>query len=317
MIKGNKRKTRIVFMGTPEFAVASLDALVKKDYNVVGVITAVDKPAGRGRKLQQSPVKKYALKHDIKVLQPRNLKGPIFQRKLKKLKADIQVVVAFRMLPESVFDPGQAGARMATFNLHASLLPQYRGAAPINWAIINGEKVTGLTTFLIQKKIDTGNILLQEQVSFGKDETAGELHDRLMAKGAELVVKTVEGLIKGSLEPKEQEIDGLNLKAAPKIYREDCEINWNQDAVKVYNFIRGLSPYPAAWTKLNGKTLKIYRASIEDLIHELEVGDYCSDGKKILGFAARGGLIKCEEVQLDGKKRMATEEFLRGYKVNQ
>ena len=255
---------RIVFMGTPEFAVASLDKLVKAGCNIVGVITAPDKPAGRGMELQQSAVKKYAVEKGLNILQPEKLKNPDFLQELKALNADLQIVVAFRMLPEVVWNMPPMG----TINLHGSLLPQYRGAAPINWAIINGEKETGVTTFKLQHEIDTGNILLQESFPIGDAETAGEVHDRMKEIGADLLLKTVEGLAKGSLKEQEQPsmVNGESskniehtLKHAPKIFTETCNINWDKSVDEVYNLIRGLSPYPAAFTFLEGKKLKVYR----------------------------------------------------------
>src|SRR5471030_1888958 len=247
---------RIVFMGTPEFAVASLDALVKAGLEVVGVITAPDKPAGRGQKLSESAVKQYAVANGLKVLQPEKLKNPEFLEELKSLKADLQVVVAFRMLPEVVWNMPPRG----TLNLHASLLPQYRGAAPINWAIINGEKESGVTTFFLKHEIDTGDILFTEKVTLNGHETAGELHDRLMNKGAGLLVKTVKGVESGrySEHPQSQLIEGAELKHAPKIFKEDCLIDWNNTAENIYNKIRGLSPSPTAYTVFNDKILKIF-----------------------------------------------------------
>src|SRR5689334_5394065 len=253
------KELRIVFMGTPEFAVASLDALVRAGCTIVAVITAPDKPAGRGMKLQQSAVKKYAVDNGLTVLQPEKLKNELFLEQLRSLKADLQIVVAFRMLPEVVWNMPPMG----TLNLHGSLLPQYRGAAPINWAIINGEKETGVTTFKLKQEIDTGNILLQEKIPIGEDETAGALHDRMKDIGANLVVKTVMGLADGSLHEKPQfavEADALLLKAAPKIFTETCRINWNLPVDDVYNLVRGLSPFPGAFTMLNQKVLKIFRS---------------------------------------------------------
>lgn len=304
-----KEQLRIVFMGTPDFAVASLDALLASGFNVVGVITAPDKPAGRGRKVSMSAVKKYALEHDLKVLQPTNLKSPEFHEELIALKVNLQVVVAFRMLPEVVFELPELGC----FNLHASLLPEYRGAAPINWAIINGEEKTGATTFFLKKKIDTGNIILQRELSIGADETAGELHDRLMVTGAELVVDTCRLIEAGKAAAEPQLSDGRELKKAPKIFREHCEINWHQNTQTIYNFIRGLSPYPAAWTTIDDKTLKVFKTTKELCHHEFTPGQLLTDNKTYLTFATQDGLIKCTELQLEGKRRMKTEEFLRGF----
>jgi methionyl-tRNA formyltransferase len=298
---------RIVFMGTPEFAVAPLDALVKAGFNIVGVITAPDKPAGRGMQLQQSAVKKYAAEHGLNVLQPEKLKNPQFLDELKALQADLQVVVAFRMLPEAVWNM----PRLGTINLHASLLPQYRGAAPINWAVINGEKETGLTTFKLQHEIDTGNILLQERLAIGDDETAGELHNRMKEVGAALVVKTVEGLAAGTLKETPQ-VNNAALKTAPKIFTETCKIEWNKPVDEIFNLIRGLSPYPAAFTYLDGKLLKIFKASKE---HSTPAMAHETDGKTYLKFAAADGYISIKELQLEGRKRMNIADFLRGYKM--
>lgn len=313
-VSTGKSSPRIVFLGTPEFAVASLDALVKAGYNVIAVVTAPDKPAGRGMQLQQSAVKKFAVHHQIEILQPLKLKDPAFIDSLKKLEADLQVVVAFRMLPEIVWDM----PLMGTINVHGSLLPQYRGAAPINWAVINGEKETGVTTFKLQHVIDTGDILLQEKMTIGPDETAGEIHDRMMKLGADLLVATVDGLVKGTLEERPQneiiETAG-NLKHAPKIFTETCRINWQQPADNIHNLIRGLSPYPGAFTILNEKTLKIYKSSKEFTKHSFEAGTVHSDGKNYLKFACLDGFIAVNELQLEGKKRMLTADFLRGHRL--
>ncbi|HYE56834.1 MAG TPA: methionyl-tRNA formyltransferase [Chitinophagaceae bacterium] len=303
---------RIIFMGTPEFAVASLDALVNAGCNIVGVITAPDRPAGRGMQLQQSAVKKYAVEKGLHILQPEKLKNPAFLEELKNLQADLQVVVAFRMLPEVVWNM----PRLGTINLHASLLPQYRGAAPINWAVINGEKETGVTTFKLQHEIDTGNILLQEKITIGENETAGELHDRMKIIGSKLLVKTVEALAVGMLEPIPQDQlaqDPSALKHAPKIFTETCRIDWNKPADQIFNLIRGLSPYPAAFTYLDGKLLKIFKASKEQASPGIEPGQYEVRGQH-LRFASTDGYIYAEEVQPEGKKRMKTEDFLRGWR---
>jgi methionyl-tRNA formyltransferase len=307
------RDLRIVFMGTPEFAVAPLDALVKAGFNIAGVITAPDKPAGRGMQLQQSAVKKYAVEHGLNVLQPEKLKNPQFLEELKALQADLQVVVAFRMLPEAVWNMPPLG----TINLHASLLPQYRGAAPINWAVINGERETGVTTFKLQHEIDTGNILLQEKLAIGDEETTGELHDRMKELGAALVVKTVSGLAEGSLQETPQTALAGNetpLKTAPKIFTETCKIDWTKPADDIFNLIRGLSPYPAAFTYLDGKLLKIYKAAKEGPTPALAAGEHETDGKTYLKFAAADGYISIKELQLEGKKKMNVADFLRGYK---
>ena len=301
-------------MGTPEFAVPSLDVLVKAGYHIVGVITAPDKPQGRGRQLAYSPVKKYALDAGLNVLQPPNLKNPEFIEELKKLQANLQVVVAFRMLPEVVWNMPEYG----TFNLHASLLPQYRGAAPINWAIINGEKETGVTTFFLKHEIDTGNILFQEKESISEEDTAGTLYNRLMVKGADLVLKTVRAIENDEAIPMEQ-ASGTELKHAPKIFKETCEITWDQPAVTIHNFIRGLSPYPGAWYRWNeGQIMKVYTSRVVengDDAANARPGEHKSDNKSYLHIKTRDSWLSIEELQLQGKKRMNIEEFLRGNKV--
>jgi methionyl-tRNA formyltransferase len=298
-------------MGTPEFAVPGLEILIKNKFNVVAVITAPDKPKGRGQQLATSPVKNCAVKHNIPVLQPINLKAPEFIEELKSYNANLQIVVAFRMLPEMVWNMPKIG----TFNLHASLLPQYRGAAPINWAIINGEKETGLTTFFLQHEIDTGKIIFQEKEPIHDNDTVGDLYLRLMNKGGELVLKTVKAIAKGEYPQIEQSEDGV-LKTAPKIFRETCQIDWNQPTKRVYDFIRGLSPYPAAWTALGGKNLKIYRAVIGKSFKKV-AGEYDTDGKTYLNFITADGSVSVTELQLEGKKRMGIEEFLRGNNLRQ
>jgi methionyl-tRNA formyltransferase len=300
-------------MGTPQFAVASLDALIKAGCDVVAVITAPDKPAGRGQKLNQSAVKQYAEAGGIKVLQPEKLKDPEFITELEALKADLQVVVAFRMLPEVVWNMPPKG----TINLHASLLPQYRGAAPINWAIINGEKESGVTTFFLKHDIDTGDILFTEKVTLTGKETAGDLHDRLMNKGAGLLVKTVKGIESGRYNehPQEQLAEDIELKHAPKLFKTDCLVDFAQPAEQVYNLIRGLSPVPTAYTLLNDKVLKIYNADYEPGEPGIAAGGFVTDNKTRLKFAAKGGFISVTDVQLEGKKRMGIEEFLRGNKL--
>ena len=300
-------------MGTPEFALASLDKIVTSRFQVVGVITAPDKPAGRGRKLTQSPVKKYALEHDLHVLQPTNLKDPDFQEELKSLNANLFVVVAFRMLPRSVWEMPEFG----TFNLHASLLPQYRGAAPINWAVINGEKESGVTTFYINEKIDTGEIILQERITINELDTAGDLHDRLMELGADLVLKTIEYIAEGEV-PTQIQKEAADLKPAPKIHKETCQIDWNQSAETICNLIRGLSPYPGAWTRLvNGpesKDVKIYKASFVAEEHSHNVGSVISTKKRLM-VAVNGGLILIWEIQLPGKRKMSIQDVLNGLKL--
>lgn len=314
-LQGDRRSDlRIVFMGTPEFAVASLDALVKAGFNVVGVVTAPDKPAGRGMKLQESAVKKYAVEKGLHVLQPEKLKNPQFLEELRSLQADLQVVVAFRMLPEVVWNMPPLG----TINVHGSLLPQYRGAAPINWAIINGEKETGVTTFKLKHEIDTGDILLQAKIPISENETAGEVHDRLKEVGASLLVETVQGLADSSLEERPQQtfLENLSFEVrhAPKIFTETCKIDWNKPVADVHNLIRGLSPYPGAFSLLNGKMLKIYRSEKEETETSIMPGEYQTDKKTYLKFACADGFIHVKELQLEGKKKMGIDEFLRGYR---
>lgn len=303
---------RIVFMGTPEFAVASLDALVQAGGNIVGVVTAPDKPAGRGMKLTESAVKKYAAEKGLNILQPEKLRDPQFIEALRALEADIQVVVAFRMLPEMVWDMPPMG----TLNLHGSLLPQYRGAAPINWAVINGEKYTGVTTFQLQHAIDTGNILLQEKFAISETDTAGDVHDTMKNIGAELLVRTVQQLAEGSISPVPQAeaAEGVELKHAPKLFTETQKIDWALPVDQVYNLIRGLAPYPTAFTSLQDKTLKIYQAKKEHETPAIEPGSILTDHKTFLKFAAKDGYIHVLELQLEGKKRMLVEDFLRGFR---
>lgn len=305
---------RIIFMGTPDFAVASLEALVKAKYNIVAVVTATDKPAGRGMKMQESPVKKYAVRHHLKVLQPGKLKYPGFINELKSLNADLQIIVAFRMLPEVIWNMPPMG----TINVHASLLPQYRGAAPINWAIINGEKETGITTFKLKHEIDTGNILSQEKIEIGENETAGELHDRLKELGAQVLLKTIQGTgeetFKGIPQSSITGPGDSELKNAPKIFTKTCEINWHKSAGEIHNLIRGLSPYPCAYTELDDKTIKIFRSEKEMILPTTRAGHWESDKKTYLKFACSDGYIFLREVQLEGKKRMTIEDFLRGYR---
>lgn len=299
-------------MGTPEFAVASLAALLDAGENVVAVVTVADKPAGRGQKVQESAVKRFALSKGIPVLQPDKLKDPAFIDALQSYRADLQVVVAFRMLPEIVWAMPLKG----TVNLHASLLPQYRGAAPINHAIINGETESGVTTFFLQHQIDTGNILFSEKVKIGANDTAGDLHDRLMHTGANLLVKTVQQIKADRYQetPQAAIVEGQVLKHAPKIFKEDCRIQWNKPVDEVYNLIRGLSPYPAAFTEFQQKNLKIYACRVlrEDFSKENKPGSIVTDGKHYLRFATLDGYIDVQELQLEGKKRMSVEEFLRG-----
>jgi len=303
-------------MGTPEFAVASLDALVKAGCNIVCVITAPDKPGGRGLQLQESAVKKYAVEHHLHILQPEKFKSLQFVEDLQSLKADLQVVVAFRMLPEFVWNMPPMG----TVNLHGSLLPQYRGAAPINWAVINGEKETGVTTFKLKHEIDTGDILLQESFPIGEDETAGQVHDKMKEIGASLLVKTVKGLANETLKetPQTQTIDLKNktLLHAPKIHTNNCRINWDDSVENIFNLIRGLSPYPCAFTVVNEKILKIFKAKKEITYPKETEGDYETDGKTFLKFVCANGYLHLLEVQMEGKKKMSIKEFLRGYRFN-
>ena len=304
---------RIVFMGTPEFAVASLDELIKAGSNIVGVVTAPDKPSGRGQKVSESAVKQYAVANGLKVLQPEKLKNPEFLAELKALHADLQVVVAFRMLPEVVWAMPPRG----TINLHASLLPQYRGAAPINWVLINGEKETGATTFFLKHEIDTGDVLFTEKVTLNGHETAGTLHDWLMNKGAGLLVKTVKAVESGRYHehPQTALLTGEELKHAPKIFKEDCLIDWTQPAQNIYNKIRGLSPIPTAYTELNGKVLKIYGSELLAEEPAIQPGGFLTDNKTYLKFAAKDGFISVTDIQLEGKKRMGVEDFLRGMRL--
>ena len=327
-------------MGTPEFAVASLEALVKAKCNIVGVITAPDKPAGRGMKVTESAVKKFAVRKNLKVLQPEKLKNPDFLNELRSLNADLQIVVAFRMLPESVWNMPPLG----TINLHGSLLPQYRGAAPINWAVINGEKETGVTTFKLKHEIDTGNILLQESFPIDDNNTAGEVHDKMKEIGAKLLVETVRGIAEATLEEVPQSAVGSEQSAfgseqaavgnsqtletdsrlstndsrllhhAPKITTDTCRISWTKSINEIHNLIRGLSPYPTAFTELGDKTIKIFRSEKEPSFPTSKPGRWESDGKTYLKFAAKDGYILLKDVQLEGKKRMLIEDFLRGYR---
>jgi methionyl-tRNA formyltransferase len=303
---------RIVFMGSPEFAVASLDALISAGFNIVAVITAPDKPAGRGMQLSESAVKQYASSRNIKILQPEKLKDPDFLAALQRLRADLQIVVAFRMLPEVVWKQPEMG----TINLHGSLLPQYRGAAPINWAVINGEKETGVTTFKLQQEIDTGNILLQDRFPIGEDETAGDVHDRMKVIGARLLVKTIQQLVSvGLVEIPQEQFAAQDLRHAPKIFTETGKIDWTKSVHDVHNLIRGLSPFPAAYTNLDGKLLKIFRSAKEKITPSIPAGQYETDSKSFLRFAAADGYIRVMELQLEGKRRMTVEEFLRGFRL--
>jgi len=311
----NPADTRIVFMGTPPFAVASLDALVKAGFTICAVVTAPDKPAGRGLQLQQSAVKKYAVENNLPVLQPVKLKDPAFTSALESLNANVFVVVAFRMLPEIVWNMPPMG----TINVHGSLLPSYRGAAPINWAVINGEKETGVTTFKLKAAIDTGNILLQDKLPITEADTAGTIHDKMMVLGAHLLITTLHGIINNTLLEKDQEEiinnDPNLLKHAPKIFTETCTINWNNTAESIFNLIRGLSPFPGALTKLDDKIFKIFAAQKEICSHQNPAGSVLTDNKTYLKFACADGYLHITDLQLEGKKRMQVQDFLRGYSI--
>ena len=314
-----KRDLRIVYMGTPEFAVESLRLLVERGYNVVAVVTMPDKPAGRGHKIQFSPVKQYALEHQLPILQPERLKDPAFIEELRGYRADLQIVVAFRMLPKVVWDMPPMG----TFNLHASLLPRYRGAAPINWAIINGEKETGITTFFLTHEIDTGKIIQQKRIAIADTDNVGIVHDKLMVLGAEMVCETVDNILAGTIEPVAQETleDGTPLPPAPKIFKETCHVDWNHTVEQVYNLVRGLSPYPAAWCEWiapDGQAIgvKIFEASRRECHHDLTPGTLRTDGKKSIEIACTDGFLRLESLQLSGKKRLSAEELLRGFHLS-
>ena len=308
-------------MGTPEFAVASLDILVKNNYNVVGVVTMPDKPAGRGQLLQESAIKKYVLEKQLHILQPEKLKSEQFIAELKLLNADLQIVVAFRMLPEIVWSM----PRLGTFNLHGSLLPQYRGAAPINWAVINGEKETGVTTFFLQHEIDTGKIIFNSKININEQETAGDIHDKLMILGAELVLKTVRAIEENKYSEVEQSKffnSTDELKHAPKIFKDDCKINWSQSCKNIHNHIRGLSPYPTAFTSFKNIENKVFLVKIflsekEKAPHHYKIQSILSDNKNYLKIAVKDGFIVIKELQIAGKKRMTISEFLRGFPLSE
>lgn len=300
-------------MGTPEFAIPSLLHLLEAGYDIAAVVTAPDKATGRGMQLSQSAVKKYAIEKGLKVLQPEKLKSPEFIQELQSLKADVQVVVAFRMLPEIVWDMPPLG----TINLHGSLLPQYRGAAPINWAIINGETETGVTTFKLQHDIDTGNILMQKRIKINEDDNCGTVHDRMMETGAQLLLTTIQKLEEGTVEEIQQTSQISSQKElhhAPKLTTSNTEINWNYSAKEIHNLIRGLSPYPAAFIFLNGKKVKVFESEIELSNHNLEMGTMSTDHKSFLKFATKDGYVLLKEIQLEGKKKMKIEDFLRGWR---
>lgn len=311
-----KKELRIVFMGTPDFAVESLRILVENSYNIVGVITAPDKPAGRGQKLNQSAVKKYAVANNLNTLQPTNLKSEDFLAELKVLNSNLQIVVAFRMLPEAVWNMPELG----TFNLHASLLPQYRGAAPINWAIINGEKETGVSTFFLQHKIDTGDIIAQGKTTIGENETAGELHDKLMLIGKDIVLKTVQDIEHDNIKTFPQE-NNQELKEAFKIFKPFCKVEWNKTIEEIHNHIRGLSPYPTAFTEFRNKeteeifSCKLFKSEKEIVQHDFKTGSI-HQAKHELKIAVKGGFIKLLELQVAGKKRMDISALLNGFDFN-
>ena len=314
-----KEDLRIVYMGTPDFAVEALRCLVEGGYNVVGVITMPDKPAGRGHKIQYSPVKQYALEQNLPLLQPEKLKDETFLEELRAWKADLQIVVAFRMLPQVVWDM----PRFGTFNLHASLLPQYRGAAPINWAVINGDTETGITTFFLQQAIDTGEVIQQVKVPIEDTDNVGVVHDKLMVLGGKLVVETVDAIINGTVKsiPQDEMAVVGELRYAPKIFKETCKIDWNQSTKKVYDFIRGLSPYPAAWCELKNANdelvaAKIFESEKQIESHDLAAGTLVTDGKKFLKIATIDGFINILTLQLPGKKRLKVDELLRGYQFS-
>ncbi len=300
---------RIVFMGTPEFAVPSLEILIENNYHIAAVITAPDKPQGRGQKIVYSPVKMCALKHNLVVLQPDNLKSPEFLEQLKSFNANLQIVVAFRMLPEAVWSMPSLG----TFNLHASLLPQYRGAAPINWAIINGEKETGVTTFFLKHEIDTGNIIFQVKEPILGDDDAGSLYSRLMIKGAALVLTTVKAIENNDYVPVPQ-LNDQPVRLAPKIFKDNCEIDWKKSSGEIRNFVRGLSPHPAAWATIAGKTFKIFKVSVVENSTSDDRPIH-TDNKNFLHVRSIDGWVSLDEIQPEGKKRMTIQEFFRGNKL--
>ena len=315
-----KEDLRIVYMGTPDFAVESLRCLVEGGYNVVGVITMPDKPAGRGHKLQFSPVKQYALEHSLPLLQPEKLKDEAFVEALREWKADLQIVVAFRMLPEVVWNM----PRLGTFNLHASLLPQYRGAAPINWAVINGDTETGITTFFLRHEIDTGEVIQQVRIPIADTDDVGIVHDKLMMLGGKLVTETVDAILNDAVKPIPQEEMAVvgELRPAPKIFKDTCRIDWNQPVKRIYDFIRGLSPYPAAWSELvqpDGETVVMKIFETEKIIqsHQLTPGTLLTEGKTYIHVAAADGIIGIRALQLPGKKRLKTDELLRGFRLTE
>ncbi len=314
-----KEELRIVFMGTPDFAVPSLEILIKNKFNVVGVVTVPDKPAGRGLQVQTSAVKKFAVENNLHILQPEKLKAETFIQELKSLNANLQIVVAFRMLPERVWQMPELG----TFNLHGSLLPQYRGAAPINWAVMNGEKENGVTTFFLQHEIDTGKIIHSAKCPINKEDTAGSIHDKLMFIGADLVLKTVEDIVSGDYKVISQEqlfVAENDLKIAPKIHKADCKINWDNSCEHIVNKVRGLNPFPTAFAefKHDSETIffKIFETKKEQTAHEIPIGQLVSDNKSFLKVAVRDGFVQICSLQLAGKKRMSVSDFLRGFQFS-
>ncbi len=315
----NKKDLKIIYMGTPDFAVEPLKKLVENNYNIVGVVTNPDKPAGRGQKEQESAVKKYAKSKDLIILQPDKFRDEVFLNQLKELNADLQIVVAFKMLPEIVWNM----PRFGTFNLHASLLPQYRGAAPLNWAIINGDNKTGVTTFFLKHKIDTGNVIFQEEIPISNNDNVGTIHDKLMYKGADLVLKTVEAILNEDYQEINQKdliSEEEEIKHAPKIFKNDCKIDWQKDLNSIYNLIRGLSPYPAAWTEISNVKnetiqLKLFATEKVESLHNEIHGKFISDNKTYLKVAVQGGYINILELQQAGKKRMFVTDFLKGFQV--
>ena len=316
----NKEDLKIVYMGTPDFAVEPLRRLVEDNYNVVGVVTMPDKPAGRGHKLQFSPVKQFAVDHNLHVMQPEKLKAEEFVNELRSLNADLFIVVAFRMLPEVVW----AMPRLGTFNLHGSLLPQYRGAAPLNWAIINGEKRTGITTFFLTHEIDTGKIIDQQVIAIEDSDNVGTIHDKLMVMGGDLVIKTVNAILWGGIKPIPQEelyASESELKPAPKIFKETCHLDFNNPTENIHNLVRGLSPYPAAWANLTAEgkedvQMKIYETKKEICAHNEAPGTLLTDGKKFLKVATKDGYLHLLQIQVPGKKRLSIEDFLRGFRFD-
>lgn len=314
-----KQELRIVYMGTPDFAVEALRCLVEGGYNVVGVITMPDKPAGRGHKIQYSPVKQYALEQGLPLLQPVRLKDEAFLEELRSWRADLQIVVAFRMLPEVVWNM----PRLGTFNLHASLLPQYRGAAPINWAVMNGDAETGITTFFLKHEIDTGEVIQQVRVPIAETDDVGVVHDKLMVLGGRLVVETVDAILNGTVRriPQEEMAVAGELRPAPKIFKETCRIDWNQPVKRIYDFVRGLSPYPAAWSELDlsgrGETVvvKVFETERLEMPHDLTPGTVQTDGRSYLRVAAADGFVGIRSLQLPGKKRLKVDELLRGFRL--